>query len=392
MFVLFDFPWWSYVLATLTLTHITIISVTVFLHRHQSHHSLTLHPITSYFFRFWLWLTTGIVTKEWVAIHRKHHAKCETPEDPHSPQVFGILEILLKGAEYYRAEAIKAETLQSYGRGTPDDWIENKLYLRHRNAGISLMAAIDLVVFGPIGLTIWAIQMIWIPFFAAGVINGIGHFVGYRNFSTEDASRNILPWGLLIGGEELHNNHHAFSASAKLSNRWWEVDIGWVYIRLLAALKLASVRKITPRMRIIPAKNQCDLATIRAIIIHRYEVRARFSKLLLSTSLEEFYRLKRIENIPELRKIWGRSTIKLWLQKGMNSLTKHEYKALSQAIQFSQTLQIIDTMRQELAVFGTRSSLSRDQLVVQLDDWCRRAEQSGILALQQFSKQLRGYS
>jgi stearoyl-CoA desaturase (delta-9 desaturase) len=351
---------------------------------------LTLHPVTSHFFRFWLWLTTGTVTREWVAIHRKHHAKCETAEDPHSPQVFGILEILLKGAEYYRAEAGKPATLETYGHGTPDDWIERRLYSVHPNFGIALMLLIDLIAFGPIGLTIWAVQMIWIPLFAAGVINGVGHFLGYRSFVTADASRNIVPWGLLIGGEELHNNHHAFSASARLSSRWWELDIGWMYIRLLAAFRLAKVRRIAPRMRITPVKNHCDLATLRTLAIHRYEVQARFAQSLLRTAVEEIRSLRRSQAVPELRNIWARSAIKHWLQKGMSALAGQEHAALHQALQCSRKLQVIDAMRQELAAFGARSSVSREQLVQQLEDWCKRAEESGIQALQQFSRQLRG--
>ncbi len=381
----FNLPWWGYVLVTFAATHITIISVTIFLHRHQSHRALYLHPIISHFFRFWLWLTTGIVTQEWVAIHRKHHTKCETPEDPHSPQVFGILEILLKGAEYYRAEAKRTETLELYGHGTPDDWIERKLYSRYPSLGISLMMVIDLIAFGPIGLTIWAVQMIWIPLFAAGVINGIGHFWGYRSFVTEDASRNILPWGLLIGGEELHNNHHAFSASAKLSSRWWELDIGWLYIRLLAALKLATVRRVAPRMRFTPAKSQCDKTTLRAIVIHRYEVQERFAKSLLRMVMGEI----RGQMIPELNKVWTRSAIKRWLRRGMGNLGEQEYMALRQVLHSSKKLQVIDSMRHELAALGNRSSASREQLVLQLEDWCKRAEESGILALQKFSLQLR---
>jgi stearoyl-CoA desaturase (delta-9 desaturase) len=381
----FNLPWWGYVLVTFAATHITIISVTIFLHRHQSHRALYLHPIISHFFRFWLWLTTGIVTQEWVAIHRKHHTKCESPEDPHSPQVFGILEILLKGAEYYRAEAKRTETLELYGHGTPDDWIERNLYSRYPSLGISLMMVIDLIAFGPIGTTIWAVQMIWIPLFAAGVINGIGHFWGYRSFVTEDASRNILPWGLLIGGEELHNNHHAFSASAKLSSRWWELDIGWLYIRLLAALKLATVRRVAPRMRFTPAKSQCDKTTLRAIVIHRYEVQERFAKSLLRMVMGEI----RGQMIPELNKVWTRSAIKRWLRRGMGNLGEQEYMALRQVLHSSKKLQIIDSMRHELAALGNRSSASREQLVLQLEDWCKRAEESGILALQKFSRQLR---
>jgi stearoyl-CoA desaturase (delta-9 desaturase) len=387
----FDLPWWGYVLAALTLTHITIVCVTIFLHRHQAHHALTLHPITSHFFRFWLWLTTGIVTHQWVAIHRKHHAKCETPDDPHSPQVYGLLEILLKGAEYYRAEAKKTETLDFYGRGTPDDWIEHKLYSHHPSLGIGLMLIIDIFAFGPIGLTIWAVQMIWIPLFAAGVINGVGHYLGYRSFVTEDASTNILPWGLLIGGEELHNNHHAFSASAKLSSRWWELDIGWMYIQILAAIRLAKVRRVAPRIQFTPAKPHCDLATLQTIVIHRYEVQAKFAQSMLRTAMGEVRSLRQSTAIPDLKNIWVRSTIKHWLQKGQNALTVNEHKTLSQALQCSRNLQLIDTMRQELAAFGARSSVSRDQLVQQLDDWCKRAEESGIAALQRFSRQLRCY-
>ena len=386
----FDFPWWGEVLAALALTHVTIVTVTIFLHRHQAHRALTLHPVTSHFFRFWLWLTTGIITREWVAIHRKHHAKCETPEDPHSPQVHGIWEILLKGAEYYRAEAKNAVTLETYGHGTPNDWIERRLYSRHASLGIGIMMMLDLIAFGPIGLTIWAVQMIWIPLFAAGFINGIGHFLGYRSFVTEDASRNILPWGVLIGGEELHNNHHAFSASAKLSSRWWELDIGWVYIRLLAAFGLASVRRIAPRIRFTP-KNHCDLATLQAIVIHRYEVQARFARSLLHTALAEVRNLRRRKAIPELKKAWKRNAIKQWLQKGAGTLPDQQHAALDQALHSSRILQTIDSMRQELAAFGARSTLSREQLVQQLEDWCKRAEESGIQALQQFSRQLRSY-
>jgi stearoyl-CoA desaturase (Delta-9 desaturase) len=241
---------WGDLLVVLAMTHVTIAAVTIFLHRHQAHRTLDLHFIVSHFFRFWLWLTTGMVTKEWVAIHRKHHARCETQDDPHSPQVLGIWKVLFEGSELYRLEAKNVATLETYGRGTPDDWIEHNLYARHSGAGIGVMLVIDAVLFGPIGLTIWAVQMLWIPIFAAGVINGVGHYWGYRRFLPNDASRNIVPWGILIGGEELHNNHHAYVASARFSNRWWEFDIGWLYIRVLEVLHLATVRRVAPRLRI----------------------------------------------------------------------------------------------------------------------------------------------
>ena len=239
---LLDLPWWGPVLVTLVLTHVTIAAVTIFLHRHQAHRALALHPVASHFFRFWLWLTTGMATREWVAIHRKHHARSDTAQDPHSPQIHGIRKVLLEGTELYRIESRNADTIEHYGRGTPDDWIERHLYARHGVLGLALMLTIDLVLFGPIGITMWAVQMLWIPFFAAGVINGLAHYWGYRNFAPSDSSRNIAPWGLLIGGEELHNNHHAYITSARFSSRWWELDIGWAYIRILEWCHLAKVR------------------------------------------------------------------------------------------------------------------------------------------------------
>src|SRR5262245_25747095 len=221
---LLDLPWWGYVVAALVLTQITIASVTIYLHRHQAHRALDLHPVVSHFFRFWLWLTTGMVTKEWAAVHRKHHAKCETAEDPHSPVTRGISKVLLEGAELYRAEAMNSETLEKYGHGTPDDWLERNLYAKHSVIGVSIMLLTDVALFGVIGVTVWAIQMMWIPVLAAGVINGLGHYFGYRNYDCNDAATNVLPIGILIGGEELHNNHHTFATSAKLSSKWYEFD------------------------------------------------------------------------------------------------------------------------------------------------------------------------
>jgi len=277
---LLDLPWWGYVLTALALTHITIASVTIYLHRHQAHRALELHPVASHFFRFWLWLTTGTVTKEWASIHRKHHAKCETADDPHSPQILGIKKVLLEGAELYRKEAKNQETLEKYGRGTPDDWLERNLYSKHSMLGIMLMLVIDVLLFGPIGITVWAVQMIWIPVTAAGIINGAGHYWGYRNFQPADASTNIVPWGILIGGEELHNNHHAYIGSAKLSSKWYEFDIGWLYIRSLAALGLAKVKRVAPKVHLNTAKTVCDIDTLHAVMANRYEVMAKYAKSL----------------------------------------------------------------------------------------------------------------
>ena len=247
---LLDWPIWKVVVATLVLTHVTIAGVTIYLHRCQAHRALDLHPVVSHFFRAWLWLTTGMQTGEWAAIHRKHHAKCETAEDPHSPQVKGIRKVLWQGSELYMSEADNDETIDKYGRGTPEDWVERNVYSRYVWHGVGLMLVIDWMLFGMgVGTTVWAVQMLWIPFWAAGVINGVGHFSGYRNFDSPDAARNIVPWGILIGGEELHNNHHTFATSAKLSSRWYEFDIGWMYIRILSALKLATVKKVAPKPR-----------------------------------------------------------------------------------------------------------------------------------------------
>ena len=230
------------ILFTLIVTHITIVSVTVFLHRTQAHRGLILHPALSHFFRAWLWLTTGMVTKQWVAIHRKHHRFTDEPEDPHSPVHYGILRVLFKGAGLYHQAGKDTAMVQQYGSGTPDDWIERNLYSAHSRLGILIMLVIDLLLFGPWGLLVWSIQMIWIPFWAAGVINGLAHWWGYRNGETKDNSRNISLWGIVVGGEELHNNHHLDPASPKFTQKWWEFDIGWFYIRILSMLKLASVK------------------------------------------------------------------------------------------------------------------------------------------------------
>jgi len=381
-----DLPWWGLVIYTLVVTHITIVAVTVFLHRCQAHRALDLHPVASHFFRFWLWFTTGMVTKEWAAIHRKHHAKCETPEDPHSPQVVGIRKVLLEGTELYRKESLNDETMERYGRGTPDDWIERKLYSRHSTIGIGTMLVVNLVLFGPIGITIWAIQMLWIPFLAAGVINGLGHYWGYRNFQPEDASTNIVPWGILIGGEELHNNHHAYATSAKLSSRWYEFDIGWLYIRLMQAVGLAQVKKVAPALKLDRAKTRCDLDTVHAVITHRYEVLAKYAKSLRQTCADEIQAMRaRAVRI-------DRSAIRRLLHADVKTLPTSERESVHEALRHSEVLETIYHMRNELTALWQRSNASKEQLVRQLEDWCARAEQSGIEALEQFSRRLRCYA
>ncbi len=382
-----DLPWWGYIVVALVFTHITIASVTIFLHRHQAHRALDLHAIPSHFFRFWLWLSTGIITKEWAAIHRKHHAKCETAEDPHSPIILGIKKVLMEGAELYRKEAKNQETLNRYGHGTPDDWLENKLYSGNSMLGVALMLVINVLLFGPLGLSIWAVQMAWIPINAAGIVNGIGHYWGYRNFQTEDASTNIIPWGIFIGGEELHNNHHAYASSAKLSRKWYELDIGWFYIRVLETLGLAQVKKLAPQLRLRPAKTSCDAETLHAVIANRYEVTAKYAKLLKKTYAAEIARLK----LQALDK-FDLAHIKHWLHLDASDLTALQKTKLGIVIKASPTLHTVYTLRQELATIWQRSTASKEHLVKQLEDWCHRAENSGIAAVQQFSQRLRCYA
>jgi stearoyl-CoA desaturase (delta-9 desaturase) len=383
---LIDIPWWGYIVVALALTHITIAAVTIFLHRCQAHRALDLHPIVSHFFRFWLWLTSGMVTKEWAAIHRKHHAACETVNDPHSPQILGINKVLWEGSELYRKESKNAETLEKYGKGTPDDWIERNLYTRHSALGVTLMAVIDLVLFGPIGITIWAVQMLWIPIFAAGVINGIGHYWGYRNFSADDASTNIVPWGILIGGEELHNNHHAYATSAKLSSKWYEFDIGWLYIRSMEIVGLAQVKRVAPQLKLNLAKTSCDADTVQAVITHRYEVMAKYVKLLKTTIGEE------IQHLRQQGVKFDVKTFRRWLHLGETELKAPEQAELTHALNSSKVLATIYAMRHELATLWERSTLTQEQLTKQLEDWCHRAEASGIEALRQFSQRLRCYA
>jgi len=385
---IFDLPWWGYALVALGLTHITIASVTIFLHRHQAHRALDLHPLVSHFFRFWLWLTTGMITKEWAAIHRKHHAKCETPEDPHSPQVLGINRVLWGGVFLYVKESHNPETMERYGHGTPNDWIERNLYSRFAIAGLTLMGAMNLLLFGLVpGALILITQIVWIPFWAAGVINGLGHFFGYRNYDCADASTNIIPLGILIGGEELHNNHHAFASSAKLSTKWYEFDIGWMYIRILETFGLASVKKVAPKPRFAAPKPAADFDTLHAVIANRYDVLSRYAKSIKQTYHAELERLahwspKDAAALKSLKRALLR----------VQELSDHERSRLAEALKNSRALATLVAMRHELAALWERSSASKEQLLRQLQDWCRRAETSGIVPLQDFSRRLRCYA
>jgi stearoyl-CoA desaturase (Delta-9 desaturase) len=385
-----DLPWWGYVLAALALTHVTIASVTIYLHRCQAHRALELHPAVAHFFRFWLWLTTGMVTKEWAAIHRKHHAKVETADDPHSPQIHGINRILWLGVFLYVKESHNKETLERYGHGTPDDWVERNVYSRSSVWGLWLMGAINIALFGLVpGMLILLTQIVWIPFWAAGVINGVGHFLGYRSWDVPapDASRNISPIGILIGGEELHNNHHAFPASARFSVKWYEIDIGWMYIRALKALGLATVKKVAPKPRFSEPKPTADLETLYAVIANRYEVLSRYAKSLQRTYAEEMDRLKHWS--PRDAEVLR--SMKRALLRGQ-AAAGGERARLAEVLKKSRALATALAMRHELAALWERSSASKEQLLRQLQDWCRRAEASGIAPLVDFSRRLRSYA
>jgi len=387
---LLDLQWWGYVVVTLAMTHVTIAAVTIFLHRHQAHRALDLHPLPSHFFRLWLWLTTGMVTKEWAAIHRKHHAKCETPEDPHSPQMLGLNRVLWGGVFLYVRESRNAETMTRYGHGTPDDWLERRIYTPFQKFGIVLMLAIDITLFGVVpGALIWVVQMLWIPFWAAGVINGIGHFWGYRNFACEDASTNIIPWGILIGGEELHNNHHAYATSAKLSNKWYEFDIGWMYIRLLEIAKLARVKKVAPTPRLTTARATLDLDNLQAIITHRYDVMAKYMQSLKQIYREELRELSKPQTSLDAKSL---KSLKDWLAYDSEALSEQEKQQLNAALKQSSRLSLGYQMRHELLALWQRSTATHEQLLNELQDWCHRAEASGIRQLEEFSLRLRSYA
>ncbi|KTD52693.1 DesA family fatty acid desaturase [Legionella quateirensis] len=387
VFGFLNLSFWGYVLATVVLTQITIAAVTIYLHRNQTHRALTLHPIISHFFRFWLWLTTGMVTADWVAIHRKHHATTDVEGDPHSPVVLGIKKVFWQGAELYRAARKDRDMVAKYSHGTPDDWLERNVYARHSAKGITLMLFIDLFLFGAPGLTIWAIQMIWIPLFAAGVINGIGHHWGYRNFECLDAATNIIPWGFWIGGEELHNNHHTFASSAKFSVKWWEFDIGWMYIRVLSFLGLAKVKKLPPKLAMDEGKLQVDIDTVKAVISNRFQVMSNYYKAVIRPILKQ-EKSHSIET-KEDKKLFQRAG--RLLRREDKLLSTKAKTRLQTLLEAREQLRVVYSYKQSLQNVWMKTATSQKELIDALQQWCRQAEESGLDVLRQFAQQLKGY-
>jgi stearoyl-CoA desaturase (delta-9 desaturase) len=385
---LWDLSFWGYVWVTLALTHVTIASVTIYLHRHQAHRGLTLHPVVSHFFRLWLWLTTGMVTREWVAIHRKHHARCETAEDPHSPQVYGIWRVLFGGVWLYRNGTKDQATLDNYGRGTPDDWMERNVYSRYRFVGLGITLALDLVAFGLPGLAVFAVQILWIPFWAAGVINGVGHYWGYRNFETDDASRNIMPIGILIGGEEFHNNHHAYGSSAKLANKWWELDIGWVYIRLLEILGLAEVKKVAPRASFSRAASVIDVDTLRAVVTNRFHVLKLYGRRVIAPVLHGL-----AEGEPSFPRRQIARVRRLMIREDAHLRDDpHARQWLETALQRNQSLETVYQFMKQLKLLSRQTTGKNESDLVRLQAWCAAAEASGIRVLREFALELQAYT
>ncbi len=378
-------PWWGYIAITLALTQVTILSVTIFLHRCQAHRALELHPIASHFFRLWIWLTTGMITKEWTSIHRKHHAKVETPDDPHSPQIQGIWRVLFQGTELYKKESRDKETLERYGQGTPDDWMERHVYT-HSKIGIFITLTLDIILFGPIGITIWAVQMSWIPFFAAGVVNGVAHYVGYRNFESQDASRNLIPLGAFIGGEELHNNHHTFGTSAKFSVKWWEFDMGWFVIRALQSLGLAKPKRTPPKAHRVPGKASVDIDTLKAILTNRFQVMAEYSKNVIMPVLREERRRAGEAGSAML------SRVRTLLVREASLVDHSGQERLANVLEQHRSLNVVYQFRLKLQSIWAKSTATQTELLEALQDWCRQAEATGINALRDFVRQLTGFA
>ena len=377
-----DLSFWQYVGLSVASFMISMMSITLYLHRDQAHRAIDLHPILKHFFRFWLWVNSGAMTDEWVAVHRKHHAMCEREGDPHSPQVFGIRKVLLEGAELYQAEAANAETVAKYSRGTPQDWIERNLYKRFRNGGIWLLVIGSLLLLGGPGIIYLGIQLIAMPVMAAGIINGLGHFSGYRNFECDDASTNLTPIAVVIGGEELHNNHHAFPTSAKFSVRPWEFDIGWMYICIFRALGLCEVRRLAPKPRVSRSRH-VDLQTLQAVLVNRMHVLREYTNRVTLPVLKT-------ERLAEHRNEMLAKARRLFVARP-ETLDAVAHGRLKKVLDNNQKLKKVHEYREKLVKIWEQANVSNEQLVEQLKEWCAEAEASGIHSLEEFSERLRGY-
>ncbi|MDH3978722.1 MAG: fatty acid desaturase [Gammaproteobacteria bacterium] len=380
---LLDLSFWGYVAITFVFAQISLMGVTLYLHRDQAHRSINLHPAIRHFFRGWLWLTTGMVTREWVAVHRKHHAMVEREGDPHSPLIFGLRKVLLEGAELYREEAAIEETLEKYGRGTPDDWVEHNVYRRFGVLGVWVVLLIDVVLLGLPGIIVFALQMLTIPVCAAGIINGVGHAKGYRNFETEDTSTNLSPLAILIAGEELHNNHHAFPTSAKFSVRWWEFDIGWFYIRVLQALGLCEVRRTLPMPQVEDRPRKVDIEMLTAVLQNKMHVLRDYRRKVIFPVLSMEKRAHRENKL--LKRARG------VLGVGPLVLDAEAKQRLARVLEENATLRTVHEYREQLLSLWEQANVSNERLLNDLKEWCARAEASGINALQDFSAHLRGY-
>jgi stearoyl-CoA desaturase (delta-9 desaturase) len=378
---LIDLPWWGYLLVAFVMTHVTTMGVTLYLHRCQAHRGLEMHTAVSHFFRLWLWLSTGMHTKAWTAIHRKHHAKCETDEDPHSPVVLGLNNVLWFGAELYRKESKNAETLERYGQGTPDDWMEQHIYTPYTSYGVFIMLGINLLLFGIPGVAIWAFQMFWIPFTAAGIINGIGHALGYRNFECSDASRNIVPWAIFLCGEELHNNHHTFGTSAKFSVKWWEFDIGWMYITILSAVGLAKAKRVAPKLHVAHEKSGIDLDTVKAIISNRFQVSAEYARDVIKPVLRQQEQTVGID-----------SNVRKSLLRDKNLIDENSWQSMQKLLANNPALQVVYQFREQLQGIWAKTTATQKELLDALQDWCTRAESAGIESLANFARGIQHYS
>jgi stearoyl-CoA desaturase (delta-9 desaturase) len=379
-----ELPFWGYALVTFGLIQLMFLGITLYLHRDQSHGGLALHPVLRHFFRFWLWFSSGTVTRQWVAVHRRHHAYADQPGDPHSPVIFGLKKVVLEGYELYTAAARNPEILEYYGRGTPDDWLERKLYSRWPAAGIVLFIVAEIVLFGVPGIAMMAIHLAAQPFFAGGIINGVGHRLGYRSFEMPSTATNILPWGLLIAGEELHNNHHAFPSSARFAVQPWEIDIGWWWIRLFQALGLAEVRRVAPQPHLLPSRSTLDADTAGALFTNRMHVLRDYARRVVRPVCRELARREPQGALPRITP--------MLLIRHPALLAEEARRMLNELLGRYEVLRAVVEFREGLQHAWNSAAANQANGVQQLRDWCARAEASGIRALREFAVGLRNYS